>query len=153
MAQPREAANVSYQQGGKKQCRKHSKSKKPRRCVCSSLSQSAPLKRERLKHVHLCKQEKNISMSMHLNQAWYLHGNLGNAILITNIIWDMINTVVIKSELCDSASCQCLQQKVNEAWHKSDCATILYEIHHIIAKLPHFIKMQYETPNSSLTPH
>lgn len=59
---------------------------KPSRCVCSSLSLSALLKKKRPKHVHLCKQEDDISMSTHLNQAWYLHGNLNNVILITNII-------------------------------------------------------------------
>lgn len=66
---------------------------------------------------------------MYNNQACYLLGTLGNAILITNRILDMINTAVIKSELCDCASCQVLQQKAYEAWQNSYCAIILYEVH------------------------
>lgn len=75
-----------YIQKGKKQYRNNYNSKKPLRCVRSYRSQSVPLKRKRLKHVHLCKQEKHISMSMHCNQAYYVHGTLGNGIVITNRI-------------------------------------------------------------------
>lgn len=63
---------------------------------------------------------------MHFNQAWYLHGTLGNAILITNIIRDIINTAGIKSELCD---CDGVYNRVNEAC----CAIILYEVQYQVS--------------------
>lgn len=58
----------------------------------------------------VCANRKNIfSMSLHLNQACFLHGKFGNAILITNIIWDMINIVLIKkTETTESQWCMAL---------------------------------------------
>lgn len=111
----------------------------PLRCVCSTPHKKKK-KTPKARSSVQTGEKKNISISMHHNQAWYLHGNLSNVILITTIIWDnMINSAVNKSELCDCASWQYLQQKVSRAWRKSFCAINLNEVHLKRAKLSHSV--------------